>query len=129
MKQLIIFDVSRRRLCDYFKTVNFEIYSNHNKVITVVKSYLVLPVLGRPKQWERSSRVQRACSQKTPVRTLANSHSEFFKHEGNITQSMTAQVWSSFKYSTPLLFMRFSVVFVLELVILGFSWLIKLDYT
>ena len=49
MKQLIIFDVSRRRLCDYFKTVNFEIYSNHNKVITVVKSYLVLPILGRPK--------------------------------------------------------------------------------
>ena len=50
--------------------VNFEIYTNHNKVITVVKSYLVLPVLGRPKQWERSSRVQRACSQKTPVITL-----------------------------------------------------------
>ena len=51
--------------------VNFEIYTNHNKVITVVKSYLVLPVLGRPKQWERSSRVQRTCSQKTPVITPA----------------------------------------------------------
>ena len=109
--------------------VNFEIYTNHNKVITVVKSYLVLPVLGRPKQWERSSRVQRACSQKTPVITPANSHSEFFKHEGNITQDMTAQVCSPFKYSTPLLSMRFSVVFVLQLVTLGFSWLIKLDYT
>ena len=44
------------------------------------------------------------------------------KHHVN----MTAQVWSPLKYSTPLLFMRFSVVFVLELVTLGFSRLMKL---
>ena len=106
--------------------VDIEVYSNHSKDITVGKSYLVLLVLGRPKQWQRSSRVQRACSQKTPVIILENSHIEFFKHEENITQNMTAQVWSLFNYSTPLLFMRFSVVFVHELVILGFSRLMKL---
>ena len=49
-----------------------------------------------------------------------------FQTWGKHHVNMTAQVWSLFKYSTPLLFMRFSVVFVHELVILGFSRLMKL---
>ena len=59
-----------------------------SKKITVGKSYLALLILGRPKQRERNNKIQKSCSQKSPVKISANRFCEFF--EGNIKQFETA---------------------------------------
>ena len=73
---------------------------------TVVKSYLVLLVLEKPKRWEQSSVIQKVCSQKTPYNSNEQLKWDLPPFAEDIRQIETAVVKYAFNYSTVITFSR-----------------------
>ena len=73
---------------------------------TVVKSYLVLLVLEKPKRWEQSSVIQTACSQKTPYNSNEQLKWDLPPYAEDIGQIETAVVKYAFNNSTVITFSR-----------------------